>query len=192
TQVTRYPWDGDVKITVAPEKKSTFTLAVRIPGWARNEPVPGDLYQFADTNTEPVTLAINGKAAQFRVEDGYAKLRRSWTPGDVVELHLPMPVHRVVANPNVKADIGRVALQRGPIVFCAEWPDNPGGKVLDLTLPDHEPLTAQFEPHLLNGVEVIKGRSLNAEKREQPFSAIPYFAWANRGPGEMTVWLHRE
>lgn len=192
TQVTRYPWEGDVKIIVAPEKKSRFTLAVRIPGWARNEPVPSDLYRFADTNTEPVALAINGKTVKYQIENGFAKLHRSWRAGDVVELNLPMPVRRVVANPNVMADTGRVALQRGPIVFCAEWPDNPGGKVLDLTLPDTQPLTARFEPQLLNGVEVIKGRALNADKQEQDFTAIPYFAWANRGPGQMTVWLHRE
>ncbi|HEV2330386.1 MAG TPA: glycoside hydrolase family 127 protein [Verrucomicrobiae bacterium] len=192
TQVTRYPWDGDVKITIAPKKKSRFTLAVRIPGWARNEPTPSDLYQFADTNTEPVRLAINGKAVKFTTENGFAKLRRSWKPGDVAELNLPMPVRRVVANPNVEADSGRVALQRGPIVYCVEWPDNPAGKVLDLTLPDDQLLTAQFEPQLLNGVEVINGRALNANKEERDFKAIPYFAWANRGPGQMTVWLHRE
>ena len=192
TQVTQYPWDGNVKITVAPEKKSKFTLAVRIPGWARNEPVPGDLYHFADTNTDPVTLAVNGKPVKFTVENGYASVSRSWKPGDVVELNLPMPVRRVLANPNVKSDIGRVALQRGPIVFCAEWPDNPAGDVLHLTLPDNQPLTAQFDPQLLNGVEVIRGRALNADKLEQGFTAIPYYAWANRGPGQMIVWLHRD
>ena len=192
TQTTRYPWDGDVKITVNPEHKSKFALAVRIPGWARNEPVPGDLYRFADTNTEPVTLAINGKAVKFKVENGYATLNRSWKPGDVVELNLPMPIRRIVANPNVQADAGRVALQRGPIVFCAEWPDNPEGDVVDLTLPDSQSLTAQFEPQLLNGVEVIKGRALNRDQQEQDFTAIPYFTWANRGPGQMTVWLHRQ
>jgi hypothetical protein len=83
-------------------------------------------------------------------------------------------------------------LQRGPIVYCAEWPDNPNGKVLDLTLQDNEALNAQFEPQLLNGVEIIKGRALNGDKQEQDFTAIPYFAWANRGPGEMTVWMKRE
>lgn len=192
SQTTRYPWDGDVKINVAPQRKSRFTLAVRIPGWAQNQPVPGDLYHFADTNPEPVTLAINGKAVKFKIENGYAQLHRLWKPGDLVELDLPMPVRRVLANPNVRADAGRVALQRGPIVYCAEWPDNPGGKVLDLTLPDNQPLTAEFDPQLLNGVEVIRGHALNAEKQEQDFTAIPYFAWANRGPGEMTVWLRRE
>jgi hypothetical protein len=178
-----------VRISVEPEKKTSFTLAIRIPGWARNEPVPGGLYTFADTNTAPVTLKLDGKNVKFTVENGYAKLDRRWRPGDVVELDLPMPVRRVIANGKVKADQGRVALQRGPVVFCAEAPDNPGGKVLDLILPDRQPLIAHFEPALLNGVEVIKGRALNADRTEQDFTAIPYFAWANRGKGEMAVWL---
>ena len=188
-QETTYPWDGAVRISVEPEKKTSFTLAIRIPGWARNEPVPGGLYTFADTNTAPVTLKLDGKNVKFTVENGYAKLDRRWRPGDVVELDLPMPVRRVIANGKVKADQGRVALQRGPVVFCAEAPDNPGGKVLDLILPDRQPLIAHFEPALLNGVEVIKGRALNADRTEQDFMAIPYFAWANRGKGEMAVWL---
>ena len=115
TQETRYPWDGAVKITVAPEKKSSFTIAIRIPGWARDEVVPERLYRFADTNSEPVTLQLNGKDVTFKVENGYAKLNRKWQTGDVMELNLPMPVRRVVANDKVKADAGRVALQRGPV-----------------------------------------------------------------------------
>lgn len=188
-QDTRYPWDGDVKMTVKPDKKSRFTLAVRVPGWARNEPVPGTLYRFAETNSEPVILTINGRKVSFRIENGFAKLPRMWKPGDEVELVLPMPVRRVLANSNVKADAGRVALERGPIVYCAEWADNPGGKVRDLILPDSEQLTAEFEPDLLNGVEVIKGHALNGAGQEQEFTAIPYYAWANRGKGEMAVWL---
>ena len=136
TQETRYPWDGAAKITVAPDKKSRFTIAVRIPGWARNEAVPGDLYRFADTNTKPVTLNVNGKSVPLKIKGGYVSLTRSWKAGDVIALNLPMPVRRVVANEKVRADRGRVALQRGPMVFCAEWPDNPGGKVRNLLLPD--------------------------------------------------------
>ena len=132
-----------------------------------------------------------------KLDRGYVHLTRSWKAGDVIELNLPMPVRRVVANKNVQADVGRVALQRGPIVFCAEWPDNPGGKVRNLILPDDEPLTARFEPALLNGVETITGKAFSATrdadgrlvKTEQAFKAIPYFAWANRGKGEMEVWL---
>jgi DUF1680 family protein len=198
TQQTRYPWDGAVKITVAPEKKSKFTMAVRIPGWARNEVLPGDLYKFADSATnEPVTLKVNGRPVAIKLSNGYALLSRTWENGDVIELKLPMPVRRVVANENVKADAGRIALERGPIVFCAEWPDNPDGKVRNLLLPDDQSLTASFEPSLLNGVETVKGRAFSVSrsadgslaKTEQDFKAIPYFAWANRGKGEMSVWL---
>ena len=197
TQATEYPWDGAVKITVAPEKKSQFQIAVRIPGWARNEVVPGDLYHFLDTNSDPVTLKVNGRSVAIKLDHGYAVVNRTWKRGDVIELHLPMPVRRVLAKENVEADAGRVALQRGPIVFCAEWPDNPKGKVRNLILPDDQPLTATFEPALLNGVETIRGRvfrvSKNSDgslaKTEQNFKAIPYFAWANRGKGEMAVWI---
>jgi uncharacterized protein len=198
TQATTYPWDGAVKITVAPEKKSKFSIAVRIPGWARNEVMPGDLYRFLeDVTNEPVTLKVNGRSVAIKLNDGYAILDRAWKKGDVIELNLPMPVRRVVANENVKADVGRVALERGPIVFCAEWPDNPNGKVRNLMLPDDQSLTATFEPALLNGVETVKGRAFSVSrsadgslvKTEQDFKAIPYFAWANRGEGEMTVWL---
>ena len=199
-QETRYPWDGAVKITVAPEMTTRFTLAVRIPGWARGEVVPGDLYRFADTNNQPVTIQINGKPVKFKTRSGYANLDRKWRAGDVVDLNLPMPVRRVVANGKVKADAGRVALERGPVVYCAEWPDNPDGKVRNLILPDNQTYTAKFAPALLNGVEVIQGKALrnstntdgSVVEKEQPFTAIPYFAWANRGKGEMAVWLTRE
>jgi hypothetical protein len=178
-----------VKISVAPEKQRRLTLAVRIPGWTRNEVVPSDLYKFADTNTKPVTLKVNGKPVKFKTENGYANLDRNWQAGDTVELNLPMPIRRVVANTKVKADVGRVALERGPIVYCAEWPDNPNGKVRQLVLPATETFTTQFEPQLLNGVEVIKGHALGANGAPQSFTAIPYYAWANRGKGEMNVWF---
>ncbi len=198
TQATGYPWDGAIRITVAPEQQRRFSLAVRIPGWARNEVIPGGLYQFADDLTnEPVTLKVNGRPVAIKPDRGYALLDRTWRKGDVVALNLPMPVRRVTGDARVTADIGRVALERGPIVFCAEWPDNPGGKVRDLILPEHQPLTATFEPGLLNGVEIIQGRALRVTrgadgsvvKTEQDFKVIPYFAWANRGKGEMTVWF---
>ena len=197
TQATRYPWAGQVRLTVVPAKKTRFTLKLRIPGWARGEAVPGDLYQFADENREPVSLKINGKAVSADPVKGYISLKRSWKKGDMVELELPMPVRRIKANPNVQADRGRVALQRGPLVYCAEWPDNPEGKVRNLLLPDAAPLTSEFRADLLNGVEVIKGKaqsvSADAEGHlahtDQDFMAIPYYAWANRGRGQMAVWL---
>jgi DUF1680 family protein len=197
SQETRYPWDGAVKMTVAPDKAAAFAINVRIPGWARGEAAPGDLYNFLDQVREPVTLKVNGKPVPLKIEKGYVSLRRNWKKGDVIALTLPMPVRRVVANNQVAADRGHVALQRGPIVYCAEWPDNPDGQVRNLMLPDSATLQAEFRSDLLNGVTVIKSRSLalsfdaegNVLKKEQDFTAIPYYAWANRGRGEMIVWI---
>jgi uncharacterized protein len=196
-QSTRYPWEGAVKIAVTPDQAATLTINVRIPGWARNEPVASDLYSFADRSSEAATLKVNGKPVALRIDKGYVNLTRTWKPGDTIELNLPMPVRRVVANTQVAADRGRVALERGPIVYAAEWVDNPNGKVRNLMLPAGARLTAEFQPSLLNGVTVVKGRATalayDAQgkllRTEQPFTAIPYYAWANRGKGQMLVWL---
>jgi DUF1680 family protein len=197
TQETRYPWDGAVKIAVAPDRAAKFTIDVRVPGWARGQAVPSDLYQFKDADAEKATLKVNGKAVPVTLDKGYVSLTRRWKKGDAIELTLPMPVRRVVANPQVKADIGRVALQRGPIVYCAEWPDNPGGGVRDLALPDDAKLTSRFEPGLLGGVQVIDGPAVGVTfagagkpaQAKRALRAIPYYAWANRGKGDMIVWL---
>src|SRR5580658_234553 len=157
---TRYPWDGLVKLTVHPDASPQFTVNLRVPGWARDEVVPGDLYRFVDHLNEPVTLKVRGKEVPVKLEHGYATVTRDWQDGDTVELNLPMPVRRVAANEAVKADRGRVALQRGPIVYCLESPDNPGGHVRSLMLADNEPLTASFVPDLLNGVDVIRGNAV--------------------------------
>jgi uncharacterized protein len=196
-QETRYPWDGNVRIAVSPEKAGTFALKVRIPGWARNEPVPSDLYRFADKSDEPVVIRVNGQEVPVAINSGYSDVRRDWKGGDIVEVVLPMPIRRVVAHEKVEADRGRMALQRGPIVFAAEWPDNPGGKVRNIVLAESAPLTTEFRKDLLNGVQVIKGRAVGLAyganrqivKNEQDFMAIPYATWANRGRGQMIVWL---
>jgi uncharacterized protein len=196
-QQTRYPWDGAVRMTVEPDRRGKFALNVRIPGWAREEAVPSDLYRFRDRSDEPVILKVNGKPVRLRPEKGYVSLNRTWKRGDVVELHLPMPVRRVAAHERVEADRGRVALQRGPLVYCAEWADNPDERVRNLLLPDDASVTPEFRPDLLGGVTVLTGRAQalrrteagGLEKTDQPFTAIPYYAWANRGRGEMLVWL---
>jgi len=200
-QTTRYPWDGRIHLAVTPKTSDSaasalFTLKLRIPGWARNEAVPSNLYRFADTNSEPVTLTMNGISVPIQLEKGYASITRQWQPGDVVELDLPMPVRRIVADQKVQSDQGRVTLQRGPIVFCLEWPDNQG-QVRNLMLSDDEALQAHFEPALLGGVEVIQGNAASLStsssnsvvRTTKALTAIPYYAWANRGRGEMTVWI---
>jgi len=197
SQETRYPWDGAIKFTVAPDRTSNFDLKLRIPGWARNEPVPSDLYRFDSALKEQATVTVNGRPVSLTVEKGYVSLNRTWKRGDVIQLNLPMPVRRVVANDLVAADRGRTAIQRGPLVYAAEWVDNPGGKVRNLMLPESEKLTAEYKPDLLNGVVVVRGKAValayaadgKVAEHEQDFTAIPYYAWANRGRGQMIVWL---
>jgi DUF1680 family protein len=197
TQETRYPWDGAVRLTVTPDAVAELTLNVRIPGWARNEPAPSDLYRFADAPPPPATLAVNGAPVPLVIDKGYVAITRTWKAGDVVQLSLPMPVRRVAANDKVEADRGRVALQRGPIVYAVEWADNPNGRVRNLVLPDAEALSSEFQPALLNGVQVIRGRAValarnaagEVTRTPQSLTAIPYSTWANRGRGEMLVWL---
>jgi hypothetical protein len=199
TQATRYPWDGLVRMTVAPDRARPFAINVRIPGWARNEAVPGDLYRFMDEPAGSATIAVNGEPVPLKLDRGYVTLDRTWRAGDVIELRLPMDIRRVVAHRNVEADRDRVALQRGPIVYAAEWPDNPDGRVRNIVLPDASALTSEFRNDLLNGVQVITGRAVGLafdeqgkiRKAEQPFMAIPYATWANRGRGQMAVWLAR-
>jgi DUF1680 family protein len=198
TQQTRYPWEGTVKIGVRPASAGEFTLNVRVPGWARGEVVPGDLYRFLDKSAEPVLLKINGAKVPVNLANGYAQIRRTWKAGDTVELDLPMPVRRVGANDLVKVDAGRVALERGPLVYCVEWPDVKGGRVTNLLLKDDAPLSSLYRNDLLGGAQVITGEALAFRQTDKngkvtsektAFTAIPYYAWANRGRGQMAVWL---
>lgn len=199
-QETRYPWEGAVSLHLNPERAEPFTMLVRIPGWARNEVLSGDLYQYADKNEEKPTLNVNGRPVELRMERGYARLERKWVKGDTVQLHLPMPVRQVKANAKVQEDRDMVALQRGPLVYCAEWPDN-GGHALNLIVPENVKFESQWRPELLNGIQVVTGnikalqrednsRELNGHRHQ--LVAIPYLAWSNRGPGEMAVWMSRE
>jgi hypothetical protein len=199
-QKTLYPWDGKVQIAVEPERSSEFTVAIRMPGWARNEPVPSVLYRYLSHSDEEPVIKVNDKTAKMSLQKGYALLTRKWKKGDDIEVILPMPVQRVLSHEKVADDKGKVALQRGPIVYCAEWPDN-DGHILNLVLADNAKLTAEHRKDLLNGVTVIKSKAValsfdkdgkTAMKKEQDFVAIPYYAWAHRGPGEMAVWLARE
>ena len=197
TQQTRYPWEGMVNIGVEPEKSDTFAIYVRIPGWARNQPVPGNLYKFQKSRHEAVALKVNGERVTFNTQRGFACIKRKWQKGDTIELNLPMPVRRVIAHPNVTADKDKIAFQRGPIVFCLEWPDN-NGKVLNLMISDNARLRTEYRPDLLNGVMVVTGNAQVVKRtnngdivpaQNEQFIAIPYYAWAHRGRGEMAVWI---
>jgi len=187
TQQTRYPWDGEVKITIGLDRPGTFALMLRIPGWCRKH-----------------ALAVNGKRLAAPVRKGYARIRRRWADGDAVALSLDMPIERIKAHPSVLADAGRVAIQRGPIVYCLEQCDH-AADVLGIHLPEKARLTARFAPRLLGGVTVIEGAALApaaggwkgrlyrpaSQTRMKPvrIKAVPYCLWDNRRPGAMTVWL---
>jgi len=199
TQETDYPWKGAVKIAVVPEKAETFAVCIRIPGWARNEPVPSDLYRFQKPFDQEPTLKVNGRDVPLQTQKGFARIERRWKLGDTIELDLPMPIRRIIAHEAIQADRGRVALQRGPLVYCLEHPDN-DGQVLDLVIPDEATLKAKHRRDLLGGVTVITGQGRVAKRMldgsiategQRSFTAIPYYAWAHRGRGPMTVWPAR-
>jgi hypothetical protein len=162
SQETRYPWEGKVKITVDPERKGEFALHVRVPGWARNNPVPTDLYRFAETGDAKVTIRVNGKPVDMNLDKGFARIRRVWKKGDRVEVVFPMDPRRVVAHPSVKDDEGFVAVERGPLVYCAEGTDN-GGKALNIVLPDKPALRPEERAGLLGGIVVLTGEALAAD-----------------------------
>ena len=196
-QENNYPWDGVLTFKVQPKSKETFKLLIRIPGWAGKEVVPSDLYAFENQETKPIVISVNGKPVTYNVEKGYAVLSRTWKKGDVVSLNLPMDVKKIISNEKVENNIGKVALQRGPLVYCAEWKDN-FDLVSNLILPAGASFTSESRPDLLNGVTVLKSEALaitidtksnTVSTKTQPFTAIPYYAWAHRGKGEMIVWL---
>ena len=199
-QQNNYPWDGNLKFTINPAAAATFNLLVRLPGWARNAAVPSNLYTFATPSAASIVIKINGKPVTYAVKNGYAVLAKKWRKDDVVEVALPMEVRQVVASDKVQDDRNRVALQRGPVMYCAEWKDN-GGKTSNLVVPPSTQFTADYKPDVLNGVvelsavvPTIQVDAANNSVRTvaQPMTAIPYYAWANRGKGEMTVWFPRQ
>ena len=185
TQTTNYPWDGDIRLRVRPESPTRFTIKLRIPGWVQGRPMPGNLYKYLDTQAGEISVAVNSRPADPVVDRGYVSLTRRWQAGDTIQLVLPMPIRRVVAHPKVTADRGLVAVERGPIVYCAEFNDND----LDASqfkLPDTTSFSAQFEPEFLGGAVTL------TSKDKPDLKLIPYYLYANRGPGWMRVWIRRD
>jgi len=195
-QTTQYPWNGDIKIKVTPLKSATFAIKLRIPGWANNQVVPTDLYRFARQTSLEYTILVNGKSILTKLENGYVTLNRTWKSGDVVELKLPMPVRRIQANDKVKDDQGKLAIQRGPVVYCIEGIDMGDKHVFNKYIPEDAKFEYTFQKELLNGVVTLKGTAKEivrennqlAEK-DVPFTAVPYSTWNNRGANEMAVWI---
>jgi len=195
-QQNNYPWEGALSFTIQPQKTVDGDILIRIPGWARNQAMPSELYHFQSADTNQVTIKVNGIPITYTLENGYASIDRKWKKGDVITVDLPMEVRRVTADQRIKDDIDKVALQRGPLMYCAEWADN-AGKTDNILLAPGTAFSPVFMPDLLNGVMVLKGTVSkvvieNAQKAatiSNPFVAIPYYAWANRGKGEMTLWF---
>jgi DUF1680 family protein len=196
-QQNNYPWDGRLKFTVSLKTPDAFGVMIRIPGWAQNSVLPSDLYSFVKSSDSKIEIKINGQPIEYTMQKGYAQLNRKWKKGDVVEVNLPMEVKLVKANENLKEDAGKVSVERGPLVYCAEWSDN-NGKVSNIILPVTATFQQEFKAGLLNGVTVLKttvpavevssdGTSVSTTNKA--VTLIPYYAWANRGAGEMMIWF---
>lgn len=203
-QVTDYPWDGNIKLTITKlsSTNNNISLMLRLPGWAKNNPVPSDLYSYWDNSTEQIVLFVNGVETAYTMQNGYMMLNREWAEGDVVEFMLPMHVHHVVANESIAEDQGKVALERGPIVYCLEGIDN-DEQVFSSIIGDDAPVEAKMDNTLFSATNTqlmtlsVQGqiKVLDAEgnitSEDHTFTAIPYYAWANRGNGTMAIWLPR-
>ncbi|MBK5720116.1 glycoside hydrolase family 127 protein [Dysgonomonas sp. Marseille-P4677] len=196
-QKTKYPWEGDVEIEVNPSVKDKFTILLRIPGWAKNKPVPSDLYHYVDGANPDVKISVNGQDAKKAIRGGYAVIEREWKSGDKIAIHMDMPIRRVQAHKEVKYDEGLLSIERGPIVYALESIDQKNNYLFDIVIPRDSKIDSHFEKNLLNGVMVLEGNasiiekdSTNGKLIEQPFTfkAIPYSTWNNRGQGQLVVW----
>ncbi len=198
-QTTNYPWDGDVAVTVKKNRAGKFTMKVRVPGWVRGEVVPSDLYRYADGKRLNYTVKVNGQMMESELKDGYFCMERVWKKNDRVEIHFDMQPRVVKAHVKVEADRGRVAVERGPLVYCAEWPDN-DFNLSGLLLHRQPEFSVVERQNLLCGLTVLKtqaqtlsyGEDGRLQASDVELTLIPYYAWAHRGVGRMMVWLPQE
>jgi DUF1680 family protein len=185
---TDYPWNGKVRIEVNPEESSLFAVRLRIPGWSQGHPVPSDLYTYLNDHAENITICINGNEIECPVENGYAIIKRLWHHHDIIEMDIPMPVRSVVCHENVENNRGKVALERGPIVYCAEQIDNETS-LDEIAFSDGSNLKVKHVKEHLGGVSIISGV---VGRKKTNFTAIPYYSWSHRGEGVMKVWFNAE
>ena len=194
---TNYPWDGKVSISFQPKTKTTFGLKLRIPGWLLGEASPGGLYNFTKADTSKYTVLLNGKPIESTVEKGYISIQRQWKAGDTIQINLPMVVQRIESRKEVKANMQRVALQRGPLLYCVEAADN-AGNTSTVVLPRNSVINTISGNVLSEKIIVLEtmGNALNISTDGQTvqtlpvkITSIPYYTWSNRGKGQMQVWL---
>ncbi len=183
TQETLYPWDGDVRLTVDENTAGQFTMRIRIPGWVRDEVVPSDLYRYSDSVLPRYSILLNGQTLESTLENGYFAIDHEWTAGDCVEIHFDMEPRTVRANYCVEADRGRMAVERGPLVYCAEGVDN-GVDVLTVEVPRHPLFQVVDSPDVLGGIQEI-----DFPIEDGKLTLIPYYAWDHRGATTMEVWM---
>ena len=199
-QSTLYPWNGDIRIDITPKSAQQFTLKIRVPGWARNEAISSDLYTYSDNQNPEYSIKVNGISVDGTLTDGYYCINKKWKKRDKVDIHFNMEPRTVKANNHVEADRGRVAVERGPLVYCAEWPDNKGFNILHVLINQHPKLEVTSAPDLLNGIDEIKtdaqvlsyGNDGCIKTQNVGLTLIPYYAWANRGEGNMNVWMAQD
>ena len=197
-QETSYPWKGDIRLKVL-QGNQPFGMNVRIPGWVRGSVLPSDLYAYADHQQPAYRVMVNGQEVEGELHNGYLTIDRKWKKNDVVEIHFDMLPRLVKANEKVAADRGRVAVERGPVVYCAEWPDN-DFNVHTLPMNRRPELRVVERPELLYGLNqiVTDAQALSYDKagklavKDVKLTLIPYYAWAHRGEGDMEVWLPME
>ena len=203
-QQTSYPWDGDITITIKKNQAKAFDMLVRIPEWVNGTPVPSDLYQFSDGVKGSYSVKVNGQPVSGNLEKGYLVISRPWKKGDVVSVHFDMPVRTITAHEKVKADEGRVAVERGPLVYCAEGADNQGFSIFNFLMPQ-QPQFAVSDQQINGKRDVnfsvkaisVKGKAVEQDAQGNPtvkdatLTMIPYYAWNHRGPGLMEVWMPR-
>ncbi len=206
-QETGYPWNGDINLTIDKNTAGEFNLRLRIPGWVRGQVVPSDLYSYADNKQLSYSVSVNGQPVEAELEQGYFGINRKWKKGDKVTLHLEMQPRIVTALEAVEADRGRVSVERGPIVYCAEFPDNNFdlGALLLSQKPKFEVKNSGFSFKADNGQQecefiglTTSGQTLNYNglgkltTQDVTLNLIPYYAWNHRGSGRMMVWLPYE
>lgn len=200
TMQTAYPYDGDIKLCVDDAGLKLFRIHVRIPGWVRGEVVASDLYKYSDGLGMGYSVKVNGESVGGELEKGYLVIDRKWRRGDTVEIHFDMLPRTVVANQRVEADRGRVAVERGPLVYCAEWADN-GFNIFHFVMPDKPTFALHSRPDVAGGVTALCADGQLMENDEATggvkaspamLTLIPYYAWNHRGAGQMAVWFsHR-